>query len=102
MDDKRNLFLAIGLSLLVLVGWQFLVAPRFMTKRPEPVVTQEGKPVPGKKATTPLPSTPGTPAATPATPARRWRARRPSRRRRACRSATPSRRLDRPQGRPHR
>jgi YidC/Oxa1 family membrane protein insertase len=67
MEDKRNLFAAIGLSLLVLVGWQFLVAPRFMTKHPAPVATPE-KPVPAKEAATPLPSTPGTPAATPATP----------------------------------
>ncbi|SDR63174.1 protein translocase subunit yidC [Rhizobiales bacterium GAS113] len=67
MDDKRNLFTAIGLSLLVLIGWQYFVTPRFITK-PAPIEAQDGKTVEGKtvaapEGTPPVPATPGAPAA---------------------------------------
>jgi YidC/Oxa1 family membrane protein insertase len=68
MEDKRNLFTAIALSLLVLVGWQFFVAPRFQTNKPAPIEIQDGKPAAAPNAAAPLPATPGTPAATPVAP----------------------------------
>ncbi len=51
MEDKRNLFTAIGLSLLVLVGWQYFVTPRFVTPKPAQIETQQE----GNPASTPQP-----------------------------------------------
>ncbi|MBV9589690.1 MAG: membrane protein insertase YidC [Hyphomicrobiales bacterium] len=67
MDDKRNLFTAIGLSLLVLVGWQFLVAPRFITPKPAQIeAQQEVKPASNSTPeAAPQAPPPGTTAATP-------------------------------------
>ena len=75
MEDKRNLFTAIGLSLLVLVGWQYFVTPRFVTPKPAQIETQqEGNPASTPQASTSQASTPqaapqapppGTTAATP-------------------------------------
>ena len=72
MEDKRNLFTAIGLSLLVLVGWQYFVTPRFVTPKPAPIETQQdGNPASVPQASTPqaqaVPQAPppGTTAATP-------------------------------------
>ena len=70
MEDKRNLFTAIGLSLLVLVGWQYFVTPRFVTPKPAQIETQqEGNPASTQQAATPqaVPQAPppGTTAATP-------------------------------------
>ena len=73
MDDKRNLFAAIGLSLLVLVGWQYFITPRFI--KPVPVETQATQPAsPTASATgaapaangAGAPSAPVAPAAIPA------------------------------------
>jgi YidC/Oxa1 family membrane protein insertase len=65
MDDKRNLFTAIGLSLLVLVGWQYFVTPRFVTPKPAQIETQqEGAPTSTPQAAPQAPP-PGTTAATP-------------------------------------
>jgi len=69
MDDKRNLFTAIGLSLLVLVGWQYFVTPRFVTPKPAQIETQQeanpvSTPSPSTQAVPQAPS-PGTTAATP-------------------------------------
>ena len=74
MEDKRNLFTAIGLSLLVLVGWQYFVTPRFVTPKPAQIETQqEGNPASTPQASTfelqpqaaPQAPPPGTTAATP-------------------------------------
>ena len=62
MDDKRNLFTAIALSLLVLLAWNFFVLPRFVTPKPQPIETADGT----KPAATPGTPTPGT--ASPVTP----------------------------------
>src|SRR5215472_5667324 len=70
MDDKRNLFTAIALSLLVLLAWNFFVLPRFVTPKPQPIETADGTkpaaapgtPTPGTASPT-TPSVPGTPAA---------------------------------------
>ena len=68
MDDKRNLFTAIGLSLLVLVGWQYFVTPRFVAPKPAQIETQENK-APTTTETAPQAPAPGTTAATPTSPA---------------------------------
>ena len=70
MDDKRNLFTAIALSLLVLIGWNYFVTPRFVTSKP-PVETTDGKPAPVPGSGSPSPSAPSAPAApgTPSVPA---------------------------------
>ena len=68
MEDKRNLFTAIGLSLLVLVGWQYFVTPRFVAPKPAQIETQENK-APTTTETAPQAPAPGTTAATPTSPA---------------------------------
>ncbi|MFI5014173.1 MAG: membrane protein insertase YidC [Hyphomicrobiales bacterium] len=68
MDDKRNLFTAIGLSLLVLIGWQYFVTPRFVATKPAQVEMQAGKPAATPEAATAPPSAPGAPATTAASP----------------------------------
>jgi YidC/Oxa1 family membrane protein insertase len=64
MEDKRNLFTAVGLSLLVLIGWYYFVVPRFQPPRPAQVETTEVKPAPTPETATPVPATPGGPAPT--------------------------------------
>ncbi|MFI4995215.1 MAG: membrane protein insertase YidC [Hyphomicrobiales bacterium] len=61
MDDKRNLFTAIGLSLLVLIGWNYFVTPRFVASRPPQVEATDGKSAPAPGAATPSPTTPSLP-----------------------------------------
>ena len=43
MNDNRNLFAAIGLSVLVLLGWQFFVAKPQMEQQKQQVATQQQK-----------------------------------------------------------
>ncbi len=114
-NDTKNLFLAIALSVMVLVGWQYFVgAPKLTQQRTDLKEQQALPPRPTSEA--------GAPAAA---SARRGDARRPagrradrarrgrSRRREiasgcACRQPSPDRghgepvRLDRAQGRAHR
>ena len=40
MPDSRNLFLAIGLSLIVLIGWQYFFVPQHPTAVEQPAATQ--------------------------------------------------------------
>jgi len=61
MDDKRNLFTAIALSLLVLLGWQYFVLPRFVTSKPAPIEAQQGAPG-TQAASTSSAAAPGAPA----------------------------------------
>jgi len=62
MDDKRNLFTAIALSLLVLLAWNYFVTPRFAANKPAQVESSQGKPgAPAPSAA--APEAPGTPAA---------------------------------------
>src|SRR5580700_7057398 len=66
MDDRRNLFTAIALSLLVLLAWNFFVLPRFATPKPPQIeASDSGKPAspgaPGSPTPT-APASPGVPA----------------------------------------
>lgn len=68
MNDQRNLFAAIAVSVLILVGWQYF----FPSKPPEPAPAAQTAPVAGPAATPPAaPAAPGGLAATqpPAAPA---------------------------------
>ncbi|MFO1117181.1 MAG: membrane protein insertase YidC [Beijerinckiaceae bacterium] len=68
-DETKNLFLAIALSIVVLVGWQYFVgAPKLDKQRAEQQQAQQVATVrPNADGTTAAPVPPG--AATPATPA---------------------------------
>lgn len=50
-EDKRNMFFAIGLSLLVLIIWTRFVAPRTMPKPPAPISTVQGASAPVSAST---------------------------------------------------
>ncbi len=72
--DQKNLFLAIGLSILVIVGWQFFYAqPQIERQKQErqaqqPSITpQPGATTPGAPGATPIPA-PGTAPSVPGAP----------------------------------
>jgi YidC/Oxa1 family membrane protein insertase len=59
--DQKNLFLAIGLSILVIIGWQFFYAqPQIERQKQERQAQQAGQP-----SAVPQPGTPASPGATP-------------------------------------
>jgi YidC/Oxa1 family membrane protein insertase len=65
MPDSRNLFLAIGLSLIVLIGWQYFFVPQHPTAVEQPAATQpagtgsEAPAASGTGAETPAGQAPG-------------------------------------------
>jgi YidC/Oxa1 family membrane protein insertase len=71
-DDQKNLFLAIGLSILVIIGWQYFYAqPQIERQKQERQAQQAGQPstVPQPGGATPAaPGAPAQPAAGPAAP----------------------------------
>jgi len=72
MNDQKNMFLAIGLSLLVLIGWQYFYGMPQMEKQRQQQQQQaqeqakQNPPTPGQQAPSTAPRAPGqaTPAAT--------------------------------------
>ena len=84
-NDKTNMFVAIGLSLLVLLGWQYFVAgPRLEQQRQieaqnkaaqaqtqPPGVTPDGVPSPSPKEGGPAAPAPGTAPTPPGGPVSR-------------------------------
>ncbi len=69
-EDQKNLFLAMGLSLLVIVGWQYFYGPPQKPPVAPGTVQQQTQPAPaGSTAQAPgTPAIPGTPAAPAAQP----------------------------------
>ena len=69
-DDQKNLFIAMGLSLLVIVGWQYFYAGPKLDKARETVAQVQGDGVKAPGAATVAPTgpvaTPQTPGASPA------------------------------------
>jgi YidC/Oxa1 family membrane protein insertase len=63
MEQQRNLFIAIALSIAILLGFQFLIQPHTQ-KPPAPPVTTQSAPKTGP-ATAEAPGTAGAPTATP-------------------------------------
>ena len=60
MNDQRNLFLAIAISVAIMIGWQYLLPP----KPTVPAASQTaGQTVDGNPAPAAMPQIPGTPAA---------------------------------------
>ena len=63
-EDQKNLFLAMGLSLLVIIGWQyFYAAPKLEASRQTAAQVENPKTPPAPNATTPA-----SPVATPQSP----------------------------------
>ena len=61
MNDQKNMILAIALSALVLIGWQYFVGmPQMEKQKQEVQLRQQQTQTPGTPATTP--ATPGAPA----------------------------------------
>jgi YidC/Oxa1 family membrane protein insertase len=72
-DDQKNLFLAIGLSILVIIGWQYFYAqPQIERQKQERLAQQAAQPSatpqPGGSTAPTAPGTPAQPAATPSAP----------------------------------
>jgi YidC/Oxa1 family membrane protein insertase len=72
-DDQKNLFLAIGLSILVIIGWQYFYAqPQIERQKQERIAQQAGQPStvpqPGGSTAPAAPGTPAQPAASPTAP----------------------------------
>jgi YidC/Oxa1 family membrane protein insertase len=66
MNDQKNTILAIALSALVLIGWQYFVGmPQMEKQKQETQLRQQQTqaPAPGTPGTAPAPGTPGTPGA---------------------------------------
>jgi YidC/Oxa1 family membrane protein insertase len=57
-DNNRNLFYAIGLSLLVLLGWQYFIAPKTMPTAPTTESVSTGGAPPTQTAAAAMPSVP--------------------------------------------
>jgi len=65
MNDQKNTILAIALSALVLIGWQYFVGMPQMEKQKQEAQQRQQQaptPTPGTPSTVPAPGTPGAPA----------------------------------------
>src|SRR6187549_3965812 len=67
MNDQKNMILAIGLSALVLIGWQYFIGMPQMEKQKQEAQLRQQQTQPPATGAQPAPGTPGTPPA-PAAP----------------------------------
>src|SRR5262244_2295323 len=69
MSDHKNTILAVVLSIIVIVGWQYYVGyPQMERQRQEAQLKEQSQPKPGSPQSSTQPATPAPNAAQPATP----------------------------------